>query len=389
VCSNALLPRLTSSTAALDLSLLARKPARPLSRRSTHVLRAKQVLLLLLVALSLETCISAGVRGPFPSLTFVVALLHSAAYAVLLPLVAHNHTKQRRASTSALLYLLLHILVLAARLRTEFVARQHSPQHVAVSVGVRIAALSLLVAVFGLECAGPSVGGPAQGAYAPVAQEEDESEDSTFSNLPDEEGSAGPSKERSELDKECPENTANIFSRLAFWWMGPMMTLGAQKYLKEDDLWALPPGEDAENLGLRFEHYYATLRTSAGKPRIWTALGAAYGGPYAFAAILKAVQDCLAFAQPQLLRRLLVFVQSYGTEHAQPASHGFALSASIFLVAVVQTSFLHQYFQRCFTTGMRVRAGLVSAIFKKSLRLSNEDRAGKSTGETINIMRCV
>jgi hypothetical protein len=97
----------------------------------------------------------------------------------------------------------------------------------------------------------------------------------------------------------------------------------------------------------------------------------------------------LAFAQPQLLRRLLVFVQSYGTEHAQPASHGFALSASIFLVAVVQTSFLHQYFQRCFTTGMRVRAGLVSAIFKKSLRLSNEDRAGKSTGETINIMRCV
>lgn len=33
---------------------------------------------------------------------------------------------------------------------------------------------------------------------------------------------------------------ANIFSRLTFSWMTPMMRLGKEKYITEEDLWALP-----------------------------------------------------------------------------------------------------------------------------------------------------
>ena len=36
-------------------------------------------------------------------------------------------------------------------------------------------------------------------------------------------------------------------------------------------------------------------------------------------------------------------------------------------------------------TGMRVRAGLVSVVYKKALRLSNDDQ-GLSSGEIINLM---
>ncbi|CAJ0833896.1 2770_t:CDS:2 [Entrophospora sp. SA101] len=58
----------------------------------------------------------------------------------------------------------------------------------------------------------------------------------------------------------------------------------------------------------------------------------------------------------------------------------------MFLTALLQTVFLHKYFQLCFTTGMRVRAGLISAIYQKSLNLSNSARQKSTVGEIVNHM---
>ncbi|KAK8124884.1 metal resistance protein YCF1 [Apiospora kogelbergensis] len=58
----------------------------------------------------------------------------------------------------------------------------------------------------------------------------------------------------------------------------------------------------------------------------------------------------------------------------------------MFGVAVMQTSMIHQYFQLAFVTGMRIKSGLATAIYKKSLRLSNEGRATKTTGDIVNYM---
>ena len=43
------------------------------------------------------------------------------------------------------------------------------------------------------------------------------------------------------------------------------------------------------------------------------------------------------------------------------------------------------YFARVFETGMRVRAGLISLIYKKSLVLSNDERGGRLTGDIVNL----
>jgi hypothetical protein len=53
----------------------------------------------------------------------------------------------------------------------------------------------------------------------------------------------------------------------------------------------------------------------------------------------------------------------------------------MFATAICQTMFLHQYFQRCFATGMRVRAALVTAIYQKTLVLSNASRQQSTVGE--------
>jgi ATP-binding cassette subfamily C (CFTR/MRP) protein 1 len=80
------------------------------------------------------------------------------------------------------------------------------------------------------------------------------------------------------------------------------------------------------------------------------ALFASYGGPLAFAACLKLLQDCLSFLQPQLLRLFLSFISSYQSarlsgmgEHLAPSAvEGFSIATLMFLAAIVQSIILHQ-----------------------------------------------
>lgn len=58
----------------------------------------------------------------------------------------------------------------------------------------------------------------------------------------------------------------------------------------------------------------------------------------------------------------------------------------MFIVSVMQTLCLYQSMQRVFQTGTRLKSSVISAIYAKSLRLSNEGRAEKSTGDIVNLM---
>lgn len=118
---------------------------------------------------------------------------------------------------------------------------------------------------------------------------------------------------------------------------------------------------------------------------LWASLFVAYGGPYAFAAGLKVIQDLLAFLQPQLLRWLLAYISAYQIAAGPSPLEGFAIAVLMFVASVAQTVILHQYFQRCFETGMRVRAGLVAAVYRKALVLSNDGRSAAS-GDIVNLM---
>ena len=83
--------------------------------------------------------------------------------------------------------------------------------------------------------------------------------------------------------------------------------------------------------------------------------------------------------------RLLIWVGTYRSPTPEPAFHGYLIAFSMFACAIVQTLLLHCYFARVFETGMRVRAGLVSLIYKKSLVLSNDERGGRLTGDIVNL----
>lgn len=186
---------------------------------------------------------------------------------------------------------------------------------------------------------------------------------------------------------ECPVEYATIFSRLTFSWMTPMMKFGYKKFLTEEDLWGLSKDGTTRATGDRFENAWQYELAHRKKPSLWIAMFKAYGGPYMGASLFKLVNDLSAFAQPQLLRYLISFVRSYDEGmNPQPPIKGAAIALAMFFVATLQTTMIHQYFQLAFVTGMHIKSGLTSAIYKKSLKLSNEGRSSKTTGDIVNYM---
>ncbi|CEP11799.1 hypothetical protein [Parasitella parasitica] len=184
---------------------------------------------------------------------------------------------------------------------------------------------------------------------------------------------------------DSPEDKTNIFGRLTFGWMTPLMRLGYQKPLTMDDLWNLKLDDQAAVVGVKFQENWQK-ELSKSKPSLLRALVKTLGGPFALAALFKALQDILQFTQPMLLKKLMIWVTSYNSDLPEPAYRGVLIAIAMFLTAICQTMFLHQYFQRCFSTGMRLRAALVTSIYQKTLVLSNASRQKSTVGEIVNHM---
>ncbi|KAJ7760397.1 P-loop containing nucleoside triphosphate hydrolase protein [Mycena metata] len=238
-------------------------------------------------------------------------------------LTYYNHTRQRTSSSLLLIFWPIYSAALALWARTIILT---GFDHYRLLLILKGTVVLLGLTSFALECIGPEIG------------------------LPEDEKAI----------HENPILTANIFSRWSFDWMTGLMQKGTRQFITEDDLPSLLPSDESENLGRKLEKY-----------------------------LLKYWHDCLAFLQPQLLRLLLAYISRYQNARFDGGktnpTEGFAIAICMFVASVIQTILLNQYFQRVFETGMRVRAGLVTAIFSKALILSN-DESGRSTGDIVNLM---
>ncbi|KAF9145057.1 hypothetical protein BGX30_010456 [Mortierella sp. GBA39] len=163
------------------------------------------------------------------------------------------------------------------------------------------------------------------------------------------------------------------------------MRKGYAKPLTMGDLWGLRKEDQSKNVSNTFASAWEK-ELKKKHPSLLRALATAFGKPFYIAGVWKMANDILGFMQPVLLREMLRFVMSYKTDDPQPLYRGYTIAVLMFICSLSQTTVLHQYFHLCFRTGMHIRAGLVTAIYQKSLRLSNSARQEFTVGEIVNHM---
>ncbi|CAG2053140.1 unnamed protein product [Timema podura] len=206
----------------------------------------------------------------------------------------------------------------------------------------------------------------------------------------------------------CPEQGASFLSKLFFSWFDALAWKGFRKPLETSDLWNMNPEDTSSEIVPMFDKYWekskrksekvpspkATFRKTSGRidfvsgkqktkqqASVLPAICKAFGPTFLFGSALKLFNDILTFVSPQILRLLISFV-----EGDEPVWKGYLYAVLMLLTAALQTLFLAQYFNRMFIVGLRIRTALISAIYRKALKMSNSARKESTVGEIVNLM---
>ncbi|OXB77004.1 UNVERIFIED_CONTAM: hypothetical protein H355_014826 [Colinus virginianus] len=215
-----------------------------------------------------------------------------------------------------------------------------------------------------------------------------------------------------------PELTSGFLSRLTFWWFTSFAILGYKKPLEEKDLWSLNEDDISKNIVQKLSREWdkekaeckqkedVTYRKKSNhalnhvgdgpeeaevlirdkkhnrKPSFLRALLRTFGPYFLIGSFFKLIQDLLSFVNPQLLSVLISFIKNKDA----PTWWGFLIAALMFTCAVLQTLILHQHFQYCFVTGMRLRTGITGVIYRKALVITNSAKRSSTVGEIVNLM---
>uniref|UniRef100_A0A8C3UXD9 Canalicular multispecific organic anion transporter 2 n=1 Tax=Catharus ustulatus TaxID=91951 RepID=A0A8C3UXD9_CATUS len=202
----------------------------------------------------------------------------------------------------------------------------------------------------------------------------------------------------------CPELNSGFLSRLTFWWFTSMAIQGYKRPLEEKDLWSLNKDDTSKAIVQQLSKEWDREKECMGsrktftrkpetvpgvldkkhdrKPSFLKALLRTFGPYFLIGSCFKLMQDLLSFVNPQLLSVLIGFIKNKDA----PAWWGFLIAALMFVCAVLQTLILHQHFQYCFVTGMRLRTGITGVIYRKSLAITNSAKRSSTVGEIVNLM---
>lgn len=273
--------------------------------------RAPQVALLLVIAAAAAQLVIQIINFPsiwFGDIRVWTTILTILALAVVFSIQWVEHARARNANGVVLFFWLFLLIAYAVKLRSlisQQIYHTSLPYFVAYTVGVGLSTLGFL-----LEWLWPK----RAGAYDVLVDDEGE---------------------------ECPAEYATVFSKLTFSWMTPMMKQGYKQFLTEEDLWGLQQSDKTSTTGDKFDEAWQYELEHRKNPSLWRVMFKAYGTPYLLATVFKVLNDLAAFSQPQLLRYLIAFCESYEKGRVeQPVVKGAAIAIGMFFVACLQTAMI-------------------------------------------------
>ncbi|KAF9293611.1 hypothetical protein BGZ74_011628 [Mortierella antarctica] len=153
-------------------------------------------------------------------------------------------------------------------------------------------------------------------------------------------------------------NQANLFSRLIFFFMWPIISIGLKRTITVADIADQLP----EEMKTEYSSHWKIL-TPILASRVAIVL--------------------MSYAQPAILGRFLAYFEDYDQK---PRSYGVALAIGMFSASLGVSLFNVYNRYQLLTVGVTTRAALISMIYRKSLRLSPGARQQSTQGEIMSHM---
>ncbi|NXV50160.1 MRP7 protein, partial [Uria aalge] len=175
---------------------------------------------------------------------------------------------------------------------------------------------------------------------------------------------------------QVAEDGESWLSRFFYVWMNPLMKRGYQWKLNQpQDVYVLPHQLQAARVCDRSHHAQEAVQ-------LFSVLHAAFGLRFYSLGLLKLASDLLGFSGPLLLNLLVNFMES----RQEPLSHGVLYALGLFAGSFLGALLRNQFSYEVNKLTLMVRAAIISAIYRKALRVGSTSLTHFTVGEIVNFM---
>ncbi|TPX32622.1 hypothetical protein SmJEL517_g04298 [Synchytrium microbalum] len=194
-----------------------------------------------------------------------------------------------------------------------------------------------------------------------------------------------------------PEVKANIFAKMFFTWMTPLMFKGYRNPLQQSDLYSLLPKFDAKYISDIFHERIGMKRKAMGnieseeiergfRGEILKSFFMIMWKDFLMSAVFEISQSWSTLLTPLILSQILRFLSTKDTPDAAPLYTGYCWALLLFFAQVNVSISNSAKELKVRSLGVRMKTIMVSAIFRKSLRLSARSRHEYPSGRVMNLL---
>ncbi|XP_011149209.1 multidrug resistance-associated protein 4-like [Harpegnathos saltator] len=207
--------------------------------------------------------------------------------------------------------------------------------------------------------------------------------------------------------KQNPQETANFFSQIFFWWTKELLTNSMKRDLEESDIYRPLKADRSEKVTDHLEKCWnrelAKLKKveyTVGKdgqkvllkknyrPRLYKAIFCAFWLPYFIAGIFLTIQVVILRVMQPILQGWIIkyFNGKPGAPDSVNRDEALIYTICLVLSLAITVIIMHNMYLMTQQIGMRVRVACSSLIYRKLLRLSKTSLSQTGTGQVINLL---
>lgn len=173
---------------------------------------------------------------------------------------------------------------------------------------------------------------------------------------------------------------AGFFSKVTFSWLNPLLLAGAKQMIEIGDVPELALRDRAETT---YKMLMDRWPKSPGQQRPMTfSLLKAFWRPLLLTGMIQVVRTIVLYAGPSLISSFT----SYASGDRVSQYDGYVLVVLLLAAKLVEVFCYHHFNFQCYKMGNNMRSAVITALYRKGLRLSSSSRQNHGVGQITNYM---
>nr|QEY08339.1 ATP-binding cassette sub-family C member 15 [Crocus sativus] len=192
-------------------------------------------------------------------------------------------------------------------------------------------------------------------------------------------------EKQAEGKRQSPYGKASLTELVTFSWLNPLFAVGVKKPLEQAEVPDVDIKDSAEFLSQSFDKTLSSVKERDGlqSSYIYKAIFLFIRKKAAINACFAIITACASYVGPSLIDNFVNFL-SGKRDHG--VRSGYLLAVAFLSAKLVEAVCQRQWIFGARQLGLRLRAALISHIYRKGLHLSNQSRQNHTSGEIINYM---